>query len=140
MNRQIKNIVIHCTAGPPSQRTRDIQNYWRNSRGWTRPGYHIIINADGTTETLAPFSEITNGVKGHNANSIHICYKGGVVAGKSVDNRTPQQKATMERLVRELKLKFPSARILGHRDFPGVKKACPSFDVSSWLKEIGINP
>ena len=62
------------------------------------------------------------------------------MAGKPVDNRTPQQKATMERLVRELKLKFPSARILGHRDFPGVKKACPSFDVSSWLKEIGINP
>ena len=31
-----------------------------------------------------------------------------------------------------------NAEILGHRDLPGVRKACPSFDVSSWLAEINF--
>ena len=30
------------------------------------------------------------------------------------------------------------SEIVGHRDLPGVTKACPSFDVRKWLREIGI--
>ena len=29
--------------------------------------------------------------------------------------------------------RYPKAQVLGHRDFPGVAKACPSFDVKTWL-------
>jgi hypothetical protein len=32
-------------------------------------------------------------------------------------------------LIRELKARFPKARILGHRDLPGVRKECPCYDV-----------
>jgi N-acetylmuramoyl-L-alanine amidase len=38
-------------------------------------------------------------------------------------------------LIVKLSNKYPKAEILGHRDFPGVAKACPSFDVKSWLKD-----
>ena len=88
---------------------------------------------------LAGYAQTTNGVQGHNANSIHLSYIGGVDgANKPVDNRTAAQKETMERLVKELKAVYPDAEVLGHRDFAGVKKACPSFDVKSWLKEVGL--
>jgi N-acetylmuramoyl-L-alanine amidase len=33
----------------------------------------------------------------------------------------------------ELTERYPQAKVFGHRDFPGVKKACPSFDVRQWL-------
>ncbi len=36
----------------------------------------------------------------------------------------------MAKLIRELKTRFPKARILGHRDLPGIRKACPCYDVA----------
>ena len=51
-----------------------------------------------------------------------------------------EQKETLEELLYSLSLSYPNAEILGHRDLPGVRKACPSFDVSSWLAEINFRP
>ena len=31
-------------------------------------------------------------------------------------------------VLHEWRAKYPTAKILGHRDFPKVAKACPSFD------------
>lgn len=138
--RIIKYIVLHCTAGPQNQTTQEILNYWK-AKGWKKPGYHFEINADGKVEQLLPITDVANGVAGHNANSIHISYKGGIDAkGNAIDNRTAAQKATQIRLITELRAKFTDAKILGHRDFAGVTKQCPSFDVASWLKTVGINP
>ena len=39
------------------------------------------------------------------------------------------QKETLQRLLERLKEDYPDARIVGHRDLPGVKKDCPCFDV-----------
>ena len=33
----------------------------------------------------------------------------------------------------ELTERYPQAKVIGHRDFPNVAKACPSFDVKTWL-------
>ena len=33
-----------------------------------------------------------------------------------------------------LRNKYPNAIIQGHRDFDGVRKSCPRFDVKEWLK------
>ena len=40
------------------------------------------------------------------------------------------------KLLNELRAKYPKAIIQGHRDFPGVNKACPSFDAKSEYKDI----
>lgn len=81
----------------------------------------------------------TNGVKGHNKDSVHISYIGGIdKQGKPKDTRTPEQITSMIALIKMLKEIYPDADVLGHRDFPGVKKACPSFDVKSWLKTIEL--
>jgi N-acetylmuramoyl-L-alanine amidase len=119
--RTIKNIILHCTGGAANQSTEVIKKGWK-AKGWKNVGYHHLISGDGTDENLADDETITNGVAGHNANSIHVCYKGGwdSKAKKGADTRTPAQKKKMEELVRHYKAKYPKAVIKGHRDFsPG---------------------
>ena len=71
--------------------------------------------------------------------SIGICYEGGLDKnGNPADTRTPEQKKTMEDLLYGLAIDYPDAEILGHCDLPGVRKACPSFDVATWLAEINF--
>lgn len=136
--RIINNIVIHCTATQPNAKVESIQNYWRNTLKWKSPGYHYILKADGEVVQLADEREVTNGVAGHNSNSIHLSYIGGIdVKGIPKDTRTAQQLDSMKKLIKVLMARYPSARVLGHRDFPGVAKACPSFDVKSWMCSIG---
>jgi N-acetylmuramoyl-L-alanine amidase len=137
--RKITHIVLHCTATPQTTTVKSIQNYWKNSLGWKSPGYHHIIKADGEIVDLQPIDKPSNGVAGHNMNSIHISYIGGVDAkGKAIDNRTQAQICSQITLLKKYKAMFPDAQIVGHRDFPGVSKSCPSFDVKTWLKTAGI--
>jgi len=39
-------------------------------------------------------------------------------------------------LLTKLKKEFPKAIIQGHRDFPNVKKACPSFNAKEEYKNL----
>jgi len=79
--------------------------------------------------TLAPDETVCNGVAGYNSVSLHISYVGGINSrGDAVDNRTQGQKDALSQVLHEWRAKYPAAKILGHRDFPKVAKACPSFD------------
>lgn len=134
--RNVKYLVLHCTAGQPNQTTKSILDYWRNVLKWKSVGYHYLINADGSVEQLAKEHEITNGVAGFNSVSIHISYKGGVdKLGNPMDTRTEAQKQAIKTLLIDLRKRYPKAIIQGHRDF-GAKKACPSFDAKSEYKHI----
>ena len=139
--RQINWIVIHCTATQPETRPESIVNHWKNTLGWRDPGYHILIEADGTIHILADFSKVTNGVRGRNQNSIHISYIGGIDReGFPFDTRTPAQKAKLLEWVLKalewVKLHQDTVPdIVGHHDlYAG--KACPSFPALkeySWI-------
>ena len=135
--RTIRHIVIHCTATPQTATVQSIQNHWRNVLKWRNPGYHVLIEANGTVHRLAPDSAICNGVAGHNQTSLHVSYIGGVdKSGKPVDNRTPQQTHSMIQVISQWLLLYPSAIVQGHRDFPKVRKACPSFDARAWWRTV----
>ena len=135
--RDIKYIAVHCTAGPATQTTKAIKDYWKNNLGWKSVGYHYLINADGTIEQLAQESEITNGVAGFNSVTVQMSYKGGVDAtNKPKDTRTPQQKESILKLLKDLRKRYPKAIIQGHKDFPNVKKACPSFEAKKEYANI----
>lgn len=138
--RDIDYIVLHCTATPQNTTVESIKRYWREKRKWKSPGYHFIIDTAGKCHILQDISRPTNGVRGYNDRSIHISYIGGIDStGKAKDTRTAAQKRETETLLRELLELLPCRPdILGHKDFPGVNKACPSFDVQKWLKETGI--
>jgi N-acetylmuramoyl-L-alanine amidase len=133
--RDIKYIVVHCTATPPDTKIESIQNYWKERLGWKNPGYHYIIKRNGDIIRMQPENLIANGVAGNNRYAIHISYVGGVDKdNKPVDNRTDAQKHALFNKLVSLSEKYPNAIIKGHRDFPGVTKACPAFDVRSWLQ------
>ncbi|UYZ60135.1 N-acetylmuramoyl-L-alanine amidase [Hymenobacter latericus] len=135
--RRIDYIVVHTTATPQTATVESITRYWREVKGWRTVGYHKVVPPNGATVRLAPDSAVTNGVAGHNSNSLHVSYIGGVDAkGRALDNRTPQQKAELERIITAWLALYPNAKVVGHRDFPGVKKACPSFDVAAWWASV----
>ena len=134
--RHIKYIVIHCTATPTNVTIESIKRYWKEQRGWgDTPGYHYIIKRNGEIIKLLDENKNSNGVYAHNSSCINIAYIGGVDANnRPIDNRTDAQKQAMFDKIIALTEKYKGVEILGHRDFPDVHKACPSFDVKTWLK------
>ena len=155
MSKPMKYLVIHCTATKAGREvSSDEIRHWhtdpvcKGGRGWKQVGYTDMIHLDGRVERLVRNNEdanvdsweITNGASGYNAISRHIVYVGGVDANdvnKAKDTRTPAQKEALKRYVRDFHMRFPQVKIIGHNQVAG--KACPSFDVPKWLKEIGIN-
>lgn len=148
-NRPIQQIVLHATATSQSATVEAIKNYWKNVLGWKSVGYHYLIGVNGERNILAHLSQVVNGVRGYNWNSVHIAYIGGK---GGVDDRTQPQKQEMLNLIKELRSDSILGRIpvLGHRDLsPDLNgdgiitpneyiKLCPSFEVKDWLKEVGI--
>lgn len=135
--REIKFLAVHCTATPQTATVSSIQSYWRNVLKWKMPGYHFIIKPDGEVVQLLEIEKVSNGVKGFNSVSINISYIGGVDSqNKPIDNRTEAQKKALLDLLKKLKKQFPKAIIQGHRDFPEVKKACPSFNAKTEYKHL----
>ena len=144
--RTIDKIIIHCSAGSQSNKAADIIHFHltpmaQGGRGWRTPGYHYIIEADGSIIRAVPEYTPSNGCRGQNAHAINVCYIGGVDLTRKVkgqypplDNRTPAQKTSLLKLLKELRAKYPTAKIYGHRDF--APKACPSFDARSEYAEL----
>lgn len=154
MKKELQYLVIHCTATPAGREvtSADIRA-WHTAptsaggRGWKQVGYTDLFHLDGTVERLVENNEdgwvdnweITNGAAGYNGVSRHIVYAGGCDRNmRPQDTRTPAQRAALAEYVREFHRRHPNVRIVGHRELPNVHKACPSFDVAAWLKEIGI--
>jgi N-acetylmuramoyl-L-alanine amidase len=112
---------------------------WHRQKGWMMIGYHFVILRDGTVEKGREINAIGAHVEGHNYDSVGLCLAGGLNedTGKPESNYTPAQWETLKKLVKNLQVLFPAAVVQGHRDFPAVAKACPCFDVKSWvLKEL----
>ena len=136
--RKINWLVIHCTATNPIYdfSAKDI-NAWHKKLGWAEIGYNYVIRLDGTIENGRCVNKVPSHVKGYNSNSIGISYVGGVDANqKAKDTRTKEQKAALLDLLKELRVLYPTAKIQGHKDFPNVAKACPSFDAKNEYKNI----
>lgn len=135
--RKINNLVVHCTATPQSSTIESIQRYWKAVKHWKFPGYHIIIPPNGSIIRLQPDHIPSNGVAKRNSDALHVSYIGGVDGkGKPLDNRTPEQKESLIQVLTAWMKENPGAKILGHRDFPGVAKACPSFNAREEYKGI----
>lgn len=133
----VKYIAVHCSA---TQAKSDIGakeiDRMHRQRGFAKIGYHFVIRRNGVVETGRAITEIGAHVEGHNAHSLGICLIGGIAPdGKAETNFTDDQYASLAALLLHLKTQFVKAEVLGHRDFPGVKKDCPCFDVRSWFKE-----
>ncbi len=135
--REVKYIVIHCAATRPDLDVgaKEIRQ-WHLARKWDDIGYHKVIRRDGTIEDGRPEHVAGAHAAGFNKVSVAVCLVGGVDKdNKPEDNFMPAQKKSLQELIGHWIEKYPDAEVLGHRDLKGVKKACPSFDVTSWFKE-----
>lgn len=111
-----------------------VRGWHVNERKWSDIGYHYFIKRDGTIEKGRSLTRSGAHVKGWNKTSVGVCYAGGVDEnGKPQDNRTAEQTRSLMMIAKTLEKRFEGAKVLGHRDFEGVAKACPSFDVKGWF-------
>lgn len=143
--RTINLIVVHCTATVEG-RDHDIDDVtkWHKAKGFRTVGYHLLVKLDGTVQNGRAENQVGAHAEGFNQNSIGVCYVGGLsrTDGGPKDTRTPAQKQALESLLRNLKRRYPKARIVGHRDLSPDKdgdgtverhewmKACPSFNAA----------
>jgi len=137
ITRRVKRVMYHCTATSPNAKISSILDYWKNTLGWKNPGYHIIITSTGAWSQLLDFNGVSNGVRGHNSDSIHISYIGGIDGrGRPLDTRTEEQKRVLAASYQALSMKLPGVTFHGHYEFAG--KACPSFNVQDWIRSITV--
>lgn len=133
--RKINHIVVHCSATNPDAKISTLQRYWKDVKGWNTVGYHYIIEDNGILVTLLPDEQVSNGVYGHNSDSINVCYIGGIKDGHACDTRTEKQKATLIALLKMLKELYPDAEILGHRDLSEDLNGNGIIEQCEWMKE-----
>jgi N-acetyl-anhydromuramyl-L-alanine amidase AmpD len=130
----IKYLTIHCAATPEGRDNKadeikrwDIQKFGQAS-------YHWVIELDGRMVRHLKDTERGAHVGKANTGNIGICYVGGVDKTlQPKDTRTEAQKKSLRTLIRTYQERYPGIVVRGHRDWPGVNKACPSFDVPAWV-------
>ena len=140
--RAISLIILHCSSTREDQHftVADIKR-WHLQRGFVDCGYHLVVEQDGTISAGRPLTCIGAHCRGHNRNSIGICYVGGLDKdGHPADTRNEAQKKSLRELLTQLHQDYPKAIILGHRDLsPDLNgdgkitpneyiKRCPCFD------------
>lgn len=132
-------IAVHCSATKSSQNVDEQEiRQWHQAKGWADIGYNIVIPRDGSIQVGRPIDYAGAHVTGYNSRALGICLVGGIDEdGKPAMNFTPKQMEALVIALRFCRRYAPQARIQGHRDFPNVAKACPSFDVRLWLANNG---
>jgi len=139
--RPVSFISVHCSATPEGKNytVEDIRS-WHKRQGWSDVGYHYVIYRDGSIVQGRPVNQVPAAVEGHNTGSIAVCYIGGVASdGRTPkDTRTDAQKTSLLKLLNDLlKLyNLSPSKVFGHNEFPGVNKACPSFDCTRLRLEL----
>ena len=129
-------IVVHCSA------TKVTSNYTANqmlqdhrARNFSTYGYHFYIPKSGNRMALRPLEMVGAHVTGFNAQSVGVCYEGGLDAeGKPADTRNALQKAALLSLLKELKTLYPDAEIVGHRDLSPDLNGNGIIEPNEWVK------
>ncbi|MCM1142675.1 MAG: N-acetylmuramoyl-L-alanine amidase [Muribaculum sp.] len=142
-SRNIKEIIVHCSATPEEEdyTVDQIRDWHVNGNGWSDIGYHYVIYRDGSVHTGRPESIAGAHCTNHNTISVGVCYIGGCPPRsvkdwnhKSKDTRTGQQKLALVKLLRELKKRYPNAKIYPHSKF--ANKPCPGFDAEKEYRNL----
>lgn len=136
--REINRIILHCSATPEGRDidAETIRGWHVNGNGWADIGYHYVIKLNGEIESGRPLDTKGAHTKGHNDDSIGICYIGGMDAEMNPkDTMFECQEEAFRELVFSLRMVWDRELTLhGHNEFSD--KACPSFKVSEKFKDI----
>lgn len=131
--QSVRFLVIHCSA------TKCNRNYTEKqllrdhkARGFRTVGYHFYCRKDGSLTQFRKLLEVGAHARPYNRCSIGICYEGGLdEEGRPANTLTHAQYMVIRHLLLQLKILFPQAEIVGHRDLPGATpKECPCFNAA----------
>lgn len=131
----VRFLVLHCSASRCNQDySVELLRRDHKARGFYDIDYHFYIRKDGTMTQHRKLLEVGAHARPYNRCSIGICYEGGLdEQGKPCNTMTTEQETRLIDLFRNLKILFPKAKIVGHRDLPGTTpKECPCLDAGSW--------
>lgn len=102
------------------------------ARGFRTVGYHFYCKKDGSLTQFRKLLEVGAHARPYNRCSIGICYEGGLdEEGRPANTLTHAQYRVIRHQLLQLKILFPQAEIVGHRDLPGATpKECPCFNAA----------
>ena len=129
-------LVVHCSATKPSMDIglREIKRWHVDDNGWRDVGYHYIIRRNGEVELGRSNRDTGAHAAGYNHKSISLCMVGGMAEDNSAENNfTAQQWTALLDLVKQIKVDYPEANVIGHNEIS--EKECPSFDVQKWKEQ-----
>ena len=130
----IKFLTIHCAATPEGRAVASATAEQWDIAKFGRKSYHWIVELDGLKHRSLNDDQKGAHVGKNNTGNIGVCYIGGCDKNMNAkDTRTEAQKVSLRSLVAQYRSLYPGIIIRGHRDWPGVSKACPSFDVATEL-------
>jgi N-acetylmuramoyl-L-alanine amidase len=135
--RDLNRIILHCSATREGKdfSADTIRGWHVNGRGWSDIGYHWVIRLDGSIEVGRPLEKSGAHTKGHNKDSVGVCYIGGCDAdGKPKDTMNPEQEKAWRMIVLSLRTLYGDLTIHGHNEF--ANKACPSFIVKEKFSDM----
>ena len=136
--RDLNKIILHCSATREGKdfSADTIRGWHVNGRGWSDIGYHWVIRLDGSIEVGRPLEKSGAHTKGHNKDSVGVCYIGGCDAdGKPKDTMNPEQEKAWRMIVLSLRTLYGNhITIHGHNEF--ANKACPSFTVKEKFADM----
>lgn len=134
--RHISKIIVHVTDSPDSLDigVKEVRSWHTDpppkGNGWSDIGYHFLVKRDGVMEIGRPVEKAGAHCKGHNSNSVAICWVGRAkpttVQYQSLLNTT--------RLLMQV-YGISKADVYGHRELaPG--KDCPALDMDKFRREL----
>lgn len=148
--RQIKQIIVHCTATRPdwwdkktiNEQVKEVEKWHVVDRGWKAIGYHYLVGRSGEVVQGRPIEMIGSHARGHNKDSIGIALFGGFGSDAddlATEHFTPLQLAAAYDLIRKLQGQYniKNERVIGHNRISS--KACPGFRVQKWLAGMSLS-
>lgn len=116
--RSAVNLIVLHHADASSCNAQQIHT-WHIARNWSGIGYHFFINKKGEIFRGRPENVIGAHAKGHNSNSIGICFEGAL----DREFMTEEQIKAGQELVSYLKKKYNISNVKRHCDLMSTN--CP---------------
>lgn len=125
----ITGIAWHYTAVARESGTfiTSHENYWRNTHGWRRGGYHYYIDSKANIYQNYDLTTISNGVAKHNSKIVNISVEANSAGNYSKAQEDARRDLTIYLMKR---LNLPASAVKQHKEFSGQSTSCAGYSRS----------
>jgi len=116
----LRRLVIH-HSGTRHGTPEDFARYHVYVHGWPGIGYHYVIARSGLVYKVNALSTISYHARGANLDGVGIC----LVGDFNQDAPSAEQMASLNHLLRVLRLHLPQCSVVLHREVPASRTSCP---------------